>query len=414
MARQLVSLSNHCDFLAGYSFKSSRFSHSPEDVPLVKGENLGHREIDWIKAVRWPASEAKDFEKFELNPGDVVLAMDRPIVQGRLKFSWIRNHEPRALLVQRVARLRGYNGLETDFLRYLVASPAFQAHIETITTGVNVPHISGKDILSYSFALPTLSTQQRIAEILSNYDRLIDNNNRRITLLEESIHLLYKEWFVRSRFPGYKSVKVVDGIPEGWRVLTLDDIVLEIIDYRGKTPKKLGSDWSNSGIIALSALNVKKGKLVNLEKSKLVNEDLYQKWMKSELKQGDILMTSEAPLGELYYLAEDNKFCLSQRLYSIRANPEVIKPVILFCALNSSQIQGEIHARKSGTTVFGIRQSELRKVPIIVPSIEIQNQASEILNNLFIQKEKLQKTIYKLQQARDLLLPRLMNGSIAV
>ena len=168
--KQLVSLSKHCELLTGYSFKSSHFSHSLQDIPLVKGENLGHREIDWVKAVRWPASEAKDFEKFELNPGDIVLAMDRPIVQGRLKFSWIRNYEPLALLVQRVARLRGCNGLTTDFLRYLIASPAFQDHVEKITTGVNVPHISGKDILSFSFALPPLETQERIAEILSKYD----------------------------------------------------------------------------------------------------------------------------------------------------------------------------------------------------------------------------------------------------
>ena len=303
-----------------------------------------------------------------------------------------------------------FKGNHPKFISYMLRTLG----LEFQNAAGAVPGINRNVLHKIPITLPPLETQERIAEILSKYDNLIDNNNRRIALLEESIHLLYKDWFVRLRFPGYESVKVVDGVPEGWEVLNLDDVVSEIIDYRGKTPKKLGSDWSNSGITALSALNVKKGRLVSLDKCKYVDQDLYDKWMKSKLKKGDILMTSEAPLGELYYLAEDQTFCLSQRLYSIRANPNIIKPEILFCALSSSQVQGEIHARKSGTTVFGIRQSELRKVPVLVPSIEIQKQASEILNNLFMQKENLNKAIDKLQQARDLLLPRLMNGTITV
>ena len=84
------------------------------------------------------------------------------------------------------------------------------------------------------------------------------------------------------------------------------------------------------GILALSALNLKNGRLVNLNKSKRVNEELYTKWMKTELRQGDVLMTSEAPLGELFYLCGPERYCLSQRLFAIRANHEVISPVILY------------------------------------------------------------------------------------
>ncbi|MHC5761625.1 restriction endonuclease subunit S, partial [Nostoc sp.] len=87
-----------------------------------------------------------------------------------------------------------------------------------------VPGINRNVLHKIPIAIPDIQTQQRIAEILSNYDRLIDNNNRRIALLEESIHQLYKEWFVRSRFPGYESVKVVNGIPEGWKITTLSKI----------------------------------------------------------------------------------------------------------------------------------------------------------------------------------------------
>jgi type I restriction enzyme S subunit len=195
-------------------------------------------------------------------------------------------------------------------------------------------------------------------------------------------------------------------------VKQLGNIVLEIIDYRGKTPKKLGGDWSESGILAISAKNIKQGKLINLDKSNFVDEALYMKWMKSELKQGDILMTSEAPLGELYYLVKHQKFCLSQRVYSIRANPDIIKPSILFSALYSPLIQEQIYARQSGTTVLGIRQTELRKVPIIVPLINLQTSAAQILDDLFKSIETLQRKNANLRQTRDLLLPKLISGEI--
>ena len=217
------------------------------------------------------------------------------------------------------------------------------------------------------------------------------------------------------RFPGHEHGAIgSDGIPEGWEYLELGDLVLEIIDYRGKTPKKLGSDWSSSGIAALSALNVKNNQLVNLDKCKYVDENLYEKWMKSELRESDILLTSEAPLGEVCYLGTSRKFCLSQRLYAIRANPEVIKPSMLGFALLSPVVQGEILARQTGTTVFGIRQTALRKVPILIPPISLQEAAASTLDKNIAQKEVLLRQNQKLQAARDLLLPRLMNGEINV
>ncbi|MEH2094968.1 restriction endonuclease subunit S [Nostoc sp.] len=405
MTRQLVSLSNHCDFLAGYSFKSSRFSHSPEDVPLVKGENLGHREIDWIKAVRWPASEAKDFEKFELNPGDVVLAMDRPIVQGRLKFSWIRNHEPRALLVQRVARLRGYNGLETDFLRYLVASPAFQAHIETITTGVNVPHISGKDILSYSFALPTLSTQQRIAEILSNYDRFIDNNNRRIALLEESIHLLYKEWFVRSRFPGYESVKIVDGIPEGWKVSSIGNLS-EVIT-RGITPKY---DSESKNIV----LNQKciRNYQINFEFARQHHSQVSEH---KKIRYGDVLINSTGigTLGRVaQVLTNFEDLTVDTHITIVRPKVEIEKHFFGVALENLQDYFDTLGEGATGQTE--LKRQLLNVVPLVLPDENIRKYFDEKASSARLLVQKLLEQNQRLKQARDLLLPRLINGSIAV
>lgn len=402
--------------LTGGPFGSNLVSrdYKSTGIPVIRGSNLATESTFSFEDFVFVSEEKADaLLPNNAHPGDLIFTQRGTL--GQVGLIPKECEYSRFVISQSQMKLTVDETKADPYFVYFYFRSSSTIHAiqnRTITSGV--PHINLEILRNFEIPLPPLPIQQRIAEILSNYDRLIDNNTRRIALLEESIHRLYQEWFVYLRFPGCDRVAIVDGVPEGWEVKSLGDVVLEIIDYRGKTPKKLGGDWSESGIIALSALNIKQGRLVNLEKSKFVDENLYEKWMKSELRQGDILMTSEAPLGELYYFAETKKFCLSQRLYSIRANPEIIRPAILFCALNSHMVQGEIHARQSGTTVLGIRQADLRNVPIVIPSLELQDRAAEIVDKLFQQKECLQEMINRLREARDLLLPRLMNGSLAV
>ena len=265
---------------------------------------------------------------------------------------------------------------------------------------------------------PPMYIQRKIATVLGSYDDLIENNTRRIEILEEMAGTIYREWCVEFRFPGHEKVKMVESelglIPQGWEIKRLSDIVSEIIDYRGKTPRKLGGRWSESGIMALSAMNIKQGRLVRLEKAKFVSEELYKRWMKSEVAESDILMTSEAPLGEVYYLTEKKKICLSQRLYCIRANPNFIKPCVLFYALGSPASKAQLHARATGTTVSGIRQAALREILFVIPPQDLQNRAEMVLETLLKIQETLVRTNTNLRKTRDLLLPKLISGELDV
>jgi type I restriction enzyme S subunit len=152
--------------------------------------------------------------------------------------------------------------------------------------------------------------------------------------------------------------------------------------------------------------------LVNLGKSRRASEDLYSRWMKNPLRRGDILMTSEAPLGELFFLCKEERYCLSQRLFSIRANRRVIASVILYLCLESEQTQHELRSRASGATVSGIRQSELRKIPILVPPRPVQERAEPVLLKLAELSATLGESIANLRRTRDLLLPRLLSGQV--
>ncbi len=139
----LVKLGDHVDLLSGFAFKSKQFTNDPQAIPLVKGENVHQGFIDWKIAKRWPSAMLDGCEKYFLEPEDIVLAMDRPLIEAVLKWAWLRPEHPKALLVQRVSRMRGLSELETRFLRYIIGSQQFTDYIRPIVTGVNVRKRSG-------------------------------------------------------------------------------------------------------------------------------------------------------------------------------------------------------------------------------------------------------------------------------
>ena len=134
---------------------------------------------------------------------------------------------------------------DVRFVKYFFST--VQSRYKQIAQGAAQDNLSQQKLLTLKIPTPPLATQQRIAEILSNYDRLIDNNTRRIALLEESIHRLYQEWFVYLRFPGCDRVKVVDGVPEGWETLTISD--LSLTSSGGTPSRKKEDEYYNGGSI---------------------------------------------------------------------------------------------------------------------------------------------------------------------
>ena len=161
----------------------------------------------------------------------------------------------------------------------------------------------------------------------------------------------------------------------------LKNLISLIIDYRGKTPLKLGSDWSSSGYRALSAKNIKTGKIVNEESIRYVDENLYKKWMKNEILRGDIFITSEAPFGEVYYWNSDEKIVLSQRLFAIRPIKSINSQYLYFY-MATEKFHKELESRATGSTVTGLRQPELLKCKINVKPIEEQQHIVNILGSL--------------------------------
>ena len=160
----------------------------------------------------------------------------------------------------------------------------------------------------------------------------------------------------------------------------LGDCLELVIDHRGKTPKKLGADWVDQGIPTVSAKNVNGGRLVSRDSIRFVSYDVYKKWMKQDVKRGDCFLVSEgATLGECMLWDYDYPIVLGQRIFCLRADPNILYPRYLYAYMTSRAFQDEIIGRATGTSVDGLRQTEVLKLKITLPPLTQQRRIGDIL-----------------------------------
>ncbi|MFS3915999.1 restriction endonuclease subunit S [Bacillus australimaris] len=183
-----------------------------------------------------------------------------------------------------------------------------------------------------------------------------------------------------------------------WEERYFFDNIKSIIDFRGRTPNKLGLDWSENGYLALSALNVKNGYIDYSADAHYGNQELYDKWMTGhELRKGQVLFTTEAPMGNTAQVPDDKGYILSQRTIAFDVNPEKIVDDFLAVLLRSPKTFAELSALSSGGTAKGVSQKSLSQLKVTVPTnLEEQIKMGAFFKNLdhliSIQKRKLEKT----------------------
>lgn len=411
-----VKLGSCVDLLAGFAFKSQYFTDRPEDVALVKGENVGQGCILWDISKRWPASDWDKLAKFQLVPGDVVVAMDRPWVPAGLKWAFVRGGDPKALLVQRVARLRANNGLDQDFLRFLIAGPDFANYVRPITSGVNVPHISGRQILDFEFTLPPPPAQRRIAGILSAYDDLIDNNLRRIRILEAMARALYREWFVEFRYPSHENGRRVDSslgpIPEGWRAPEMQDVADVVDCLHSKKPK---GGTQGAGLL-LQLNNIGDGGKLDLRGKYFINAEDYALWTsRIEVRAGDCLVTNVGRVGAIAQVPDGVVAALGRNMTAIRPREGVLTPTFLIEYLLSPHMAAEAAKRKDlGTIMDALNVKGIIRLRVPYPPLVLMQQFEHIARPIRKRVELLVLQNENLRRTRDLLLPRLLSGQISL
>ncbi len=402
----LEKLGKYVDIQPGFAFKSERFLDNPSQIPLVKGENVQQGYIDWQASKYWRSDEYDLFSKYHLLPGDIVLAMDRPWVTAGLKWSYIKRHDPKSLLVQRVARLRAKDKLDQTYLRCLISSAYFSAYVQPIVTGVNVPHISGKQIGDFRIPIPELKIQRKIAAILSAHDDLIENNKRHIDLLEKMAEEIYREWFVRFRFPGYQTTEFEKGVPKGWVYEKLDDLCSTI--KRGISPKY----DEESERLVINQKCIRNGRIDLSEARTHDTKTPNEKYIR--FADALINSTGVGTLGRVSVVEyKPEQVTVDSHVTICRANPKVINSQYL--AVTVSQLQHYFEFMASGSTgQVELNRTLIAGIKIWVPDREIQEKFANFITDIWKQKQNLFHSNENLKRTKEMLLPRLISGKLSV
>ena len=295
------------------------------------------------------------------------------------------------------------------FLNYYLASPKMQAHMLSLAVGKGASRnaITKQMIENFEVPYPPLSTQHRIATILSRYDSLIENYQKQIKLLEEAAQRLYKEWFVDLHFPGHENTNIVDGVPEGWKKKKISDVCETV---GGGTPStKVPAYYKGGRIKWVTPTDITRNNCIYLlDTDKKITEEGLRNSSTKMVPAGTILMTSRASVG--YFGIADFEVCTNQGFISCIPIPNMQ----MYLLFNLMSRVDEIRQKAGGSTYLEISKSVFRNFDIVCPSeiilLQFQDKAS-----LVLKKEKtLSLQLRLLTEARDRLLPKLMSGEITV
>lgn len=342
-------------------------------------------------------------ERYGIKNGDIVMCEGGE--PGRCAI-W-KEQLPRMMIQKALHRIRPHSCLNNVFLYYYFLYEGKNGSFSRLFTGSTIKHLPSQSLAKFEVAFPALDIQQRIASVLSSYDDLIENNRRRIQLLEESARMLYREWFVRLRFPGHEYVNVVGGVPEGWEKKKFS-AVCSIIG--GGTPKTQIAEYWNGDITWVVPTDVTRNDSIFLLASerKITEKGLKESSAKI-VPPYTVLMTSRASVG--YFAMMDHEVCTNQGFINIIPDSFEYRMYFLF---NLMSRVDEIRKNAKGTTYPEISKKVFASMDIIVPQEFLIAEFCGFALNVFDQICCLKKQNAKLAQARDLLLPKLMSGEVAV
>jgi type I restriction enzyme S subunit len=352
-----------------------------EGVPVIRGNNLttGVERFKDGDFVFLTETKAQEFRNCEAVSDDLVFTAAGTI--GQVGIISKQSRYPRYIVSNKQLRLRcDQSKVDPLFLYYWFSSPIMTQYIINRNSGSSVPLINLTILRRLPVPEAPVHTQRRIAAILSAYDDLIENNRRRIQLLEQAARLIYQEWFVRLRFPGHEHARVVDGAPERWEKRKLGDILVLNYGKGLKESERSEGDvpvYGSSGVVGSHHQYLVEGPGIIVGRKGNVGSVF---WSQSAFFPIDTVYYVDSKTGSLY----------------------------LFHLLQSLPFQS------SDGAVPGLNRNYAYSLPVLVPPTALVNRFEGIAGPIYQQILNLQRQNERLRQARDLLLPKLMSGEIEV
>ncbi len=290
--------------------------------------------------------------------------------------------------------LECYESIDKKYLVYKLSTENLKRSLDS---GAAQSQITITALSSYKIKIPPLETQQKIASILSAYDDLIENNLRRIKLLEEAARLIYKEWFVRLRFPGHENTRIADGLPEGWGYEDFGKICKITM---GQSPESAFYNEHEEGLPFHQGVTDFGDRFITHSKYCTKPSRIGEKY--------DILCSVRAPVGRLNITLD--KIIIGRGLSAIRNNKGF--QTFQFYQLKSYFYKEDMIG--GGAIFASVTRKQLESQKMLIPTDKLISAFEKIVKPMDKQIENLFCQNQKLREARDILLPRLMNGSIQV
>ena len=365
-----------------------------EYQPYLANLNVrwGYFELDNLSVMRF---EKHEEDRYGLRYGDLIVCEGGD--PGRCAI-W-KDIIPNMKIQKALHRVRVHDDLDYRFLYYWFLLAGKRGALEQYFTGSTIKHMPGDKLKSIIIEKPPLETQKRIADILSAYDDLIENNQKQIKLLEEAAQRLYKEWFVDLRFPGHEHTAIVDGVPEGWRKTAISELGEYINGFAFKP-----SDWTTNGKPIIKIKEMGSGIVQNTPRNN--GARVPEKYL---VKSGDILFSWSATLMVMIWDNEDG--WLNQHIFKVIPSSDICRE---FLFQSISKAIHEFSNLTTGATMKHIQRNKLDNVFVSVPNKNIMDMFNNFSFPIRERILRLSEQTNLLKQARDRLLPKLMSGEMEV
>lgn len=350
----------------------------------------GSFNLDDLSEMRFEKDEQ---ERYGLKYGDLVVCEGGE--PGRCAI-W-KNQIPNMKIQKALHRVRVHDCLDYRYLYYWFLLAGKTGGLEQYFTGATIKHMPGQKLKSVVIDKPPIGIQRSIADVLSSYDDLIENNQKQIKLLEEAAQRLYKEWFVDLRFPGHENTKITDGVPEGWKIQTLSQISDVVM---GQSPKSEFYNQNGQG------LPFHQG--VGSYGTRFVVDKIYSTSFTRIAEAGSILFSVRAPVGRLNLTR--NRVVIGRGLAAI--NHRLGKQSYLFYLLKEHFFKDDVIG--NGAIFASISKDELLAQQFTIPVSNLIEQFNVIVSDMDGRIAELAEQVTLLIEARDRLLPKLMSGEIEV
>ncbi|MCX5957199.1 MAG: restriction endonuclease subunit S [Cyanobacteria bacterium] len=382
--------------------------YTEHGVPVVMPKDIVGGRITSETVARVSVDHVERLSRHKLNSGDIIYGRRGDIGRQAL----IRSDQAGWMCGTGCLRISlGESTLDPHFLHYYLSQDEVISWITNQAVGATMPNLNTAILRSVPVSYPDLPVQRRIAGILSSYDDLIENSQRRIKILEEMARRLYREWFVHFRFPGHEGCRLVESplgeIPEGWAICELNDFV----QFKSGFAFKSGTFAADGEYRLVTIKNVQDG-VFNPESDTRMSEVPANMPTYCVLNDKDILLSLTGNVGRVC-LVHDGPFLLNQRVSKL-APVEAFDWAMVYCMFRQPEMRVKLEQISNGVAQQNVSPVLASKIDFAQPPRELRRRFSIIAEPMGLSIVQLYTTIQNLRRTRDLLLPRLLSGQIDV